>query len=211
MPHLTLANSANARWASTGKSALRSKQTHFVNTFSGIIREQNFDSFLRYYREGNIRYVGEEIEGDKATVTASIPLERETVTISYDLHRRENQWRIYDLTIDGTSTAEGNRRRYERYIKKKSYEQLIGQLDKQLPACWKVDNNLGYAHQLSAVGSPHIPSPHRHYCIRPIGVYFFGLFRCKAAENIKTDLPTYYPMTTSACTSSTELKRALVV
>ena len=55
-----------------------------------------------------------------------------TVTISYDLHRRENQWRIYDLTIDGTSTAEGNRRRYERYIKKKSYEQLIGQLDKQL-------------------------------------------------------------------------------
>jgi len=108
------------------------QQTHFVNTFSGIIREQNFDSFLRYYREGNIRYVGEEIEGDKATVTASIPLERETVTISYDLHRRENQWRIYDLTIDGTSTAEGNRRRYERYIKKKSYEQLIGQLDKQL-------------------------------------------------------------------------------
>ena len=76
--------------------------------------------------------MGEEIEGDKATVTASIPLERETVTISYDLHRRENQWRIYDLTIDGTSTAEGNRRRYERYIKKKSYEQLIGQLDKQL-------------------------------------------------------------------------------
>ena len=59
--------------------------------------------------------MGEEIEGDKATVTASIPLERETVTISYDLHRRENQWRIYDLTIDGTSTAEGNRRRYERY------------------------------------------------------------------------------------------------
>lgn len=108
------------------------EQAHFVSTFSGIIREQNFDSFLRYYRESNISYVAEEIEGDKATVTASIPLERETVTISYGLHKRENQWRVYDLTIDGASTADGNRRRYERYIQKKSYEQLIGQLEKQL-------------------------------------------------------------------------------
>ena len=108
------------------------QQAHFIKTFSGIIREQNFDSFLRYYREGNITYVGEEVKEDRATVTASIPLERETVTISYGLHKRENQWRVYNLTIDGASTAEGNRRRYERYIKKKSYEQLIAQLDKQL-------------------------------------------------------------------------------
>jgi len=108
------------------------QQTHFVETFSGIIREQNFDSFLLYYREGNISYVGEEVEGDRATVTASVPLERESVTILYGLHKRENQWRVYDLTIDGVSTAEGNRRRYERYMKKKSYEQLIAQLDKQL-------------------------------------------------------------------------------
>ena len=108
------------------------QQAHFINTFSGIIREQNFDSFLRYYREGNISYVGEEVKEDRATVTASIPLERETVNISYGLHKRENQWRVYNLTIDGASTAEGNRRRYERFIRKKSYEQLIAQLDKQL-------------------------------------------------------------------------------
>ena len=108
------------------------QQAHFIKTFSGIIREQNFDSFLRYYREGNITYVGEEVKEDRATVTASIPLERETVNISYGLHKRENQWRVYNLTIDGASTAEGNRRRYERFIRKKSYEQLIAQLDKQL-------------------------------------------------------------------------------
>ena len=76
--------------------------------------------------------MGEEVKEDRATVTASIPFERETVTISYGLHKRENQWRVYNLTIDGASTAEGNRRRYERYIRKKSYEQLIAQLDKQL-------------------------------------------------------------------------------
>ena len=108
------------------------EQAHFVETFSGIIREQNFDSFLRYYREGNMRYVGEEIEGDSAVVTAEVPLKRETVNIAYSLHKKQGQWRIFDLSIDDASTAEGNRRRYDRYLQKKSYAQLIQQLDKQL-------------------------------------------------------------------------------
>ncbi len=108
------------------------ERTHFVSTFSGIVEEQNFDSFLRYYREGSIDYKSQEINGDKATVIASIPLERERVEIVYDLHRVGDHWRIYDLSIDGASTAEGNRRRYARYIEKNSYDKLIQQLDKQL-------------------------------------------------------------------------------
>lgn len=108
------------------------ERTHFIDTFSGIIKEQNFDSFLRYYREGKITYESQEVAGDKATVKALVPLKREKVEIVYNLHRLDQHWRIYDLTIDGASTAEGNRRRYARYITKNSYEKLIQQLDKQL-------------------------------------------------------------------------------
>ncbi len=108
------------------------ERAHFVRTFSGIIREQNFDSFVRYYREGTIRYDGQQIDGDRAVVKASVPLERETVSIAYDLHKRGDQWLVCDLSIDGASTAEGNRRRYARYLEKKSYAMLIQQLDKQL-------------------------------------------------------------------------------
>jgi len=108
------------------------EREHFVATFSGIIQEQNFDSFLRYYREGKIDYQKEAVEGGKATVTALVPLKREQIEILYLLHAVEGRWRIYDLSIDGVSTAEGNRRRYARYIEKHSYEKLIAQLDKQL-------------------------------------------------------------------------------
>ena len=103
-----------------------------TKTFSGIIREQNFDSFLRYYREGKITYQSEEVENGNAVVTAAVPLEREQVEIVYKMHLVEKAWRVYDLVIDGVSTAEGNRRRYARYIEKKGYERLIAQLDKQL-------------------------------------------------------------------------------
>lgn len=108
------------------------ERSHFIDTFSGIIKEQNFDSFLRYYREGKITYESQEVAEGKATVKALVPLRREKVEIVYSLHRLDQHWRIYDLAIDGASTAEGNRRRYARYITKHSYEKLIQQLDKQL-------------------------------------------------------------------------------
>ncbi|MYA22767.1 MAG: ABC transporter substrate-binding protein, partial [Gemmatimonadetes bacterium] len=65
-------------------------------------------------------------------VQALVPVRDEQIEIEYKLNRVEDVWRIYDLVIDGVSTAEGNRRRYARYIEKNGYEKLIVQLDKQL-------------------------------------------------------------------------------
>ena len=108
------------------------EREHFVQTFSGIIEEQNFDSFVRYYREGDITYESAARDGETTTVVAKVPLKREQIEIIYKLHQVQKAWRVYDLVIDGVSTAEGNRRRYGNYIKKKGYDKLIAQLDKQL-------------------------------------------------------------------------------
>ena len=108
------------------------ERDHFAATFSSIIREQNFDSFSRYYREGEIRYESAEVQEGAAVVQALAPVRDEQIEIEYKLHRVESVWRIYDLVVDGVSTAEGNRRRYARYIEKNGYEKLIAQLDKQL-------------------------------------------------------------------------------
>ena len=104
----------------------------FINTFSAIIREQNFDTFLNYYRDGKLNYEKEHVDGKTATVDASAPLKRGSVSIQYSMHVVDKTWRIYDVTIDSVSTAEGNRKRYDRYIKKHSYNKLILQLGKQL-------------------------------------------------------------------------------
>ena len=108
------------------------ERNRFVEVFSGIIEEQNFGNFLRYYREGRIEYLEEEIDGTRAKVRARVPLEREEVGITYLLHEAGSGWRVYDLVVDGASTAEGHSRRYARYIEKHSYEKLIRQLNKQL-------------------------------------------------------------------------------
>ena len=108
------------------------EQQHFVSVFSGIIQEQNFESFLRYYRESEISYRDQRIDSTLATVNALVPLKAEQVEITYHLHRVNGEWRVYDLLIDGSSTASGHRRRHNRYIAKYSYERLVQQLEKQL-------------------------------------------------------------------------------
>ena len=114
------------------ESITQQEKERFTDIFGSIIREQNFDTFLNYYRESKLNYDEENIEGKTAIVNASVPLKRGSVSIAYSMHVVNQKWRIYDVAVDSVSTAEGNRRRYERYIKKHSYEKLILQLEKQL-------------------------------------------------------------------------------
>ncbi len=108
------------------------ERSEFVTVFSGIISEKNFDSFVDYYRDGDIIYDSEEIDPPRASVFATVPLENETVGITYRLLRHDQSWRVYDLVIDDVSTADSNRRQYARYIEKHSFEKLMGRLKKQL-------------------------------------------------------------------------------
>jgi phospholipid transport system substrate-binding protein len=109
-----------------------SERAEFVSVFSAIISLKNFDSFVDYYRDSNIVYVSEQIEEPRASVYATVPLERGTVGITYRLLRHDSSWRVYDLVIDDVSTADSNRRQYSRQIKKHSFEELLKKLHRQL-------------------------------------------------------------------------------
>ena len=106
----------------------------FVSVYRGIIERRNFDIFVQYYREGDISYVAEAIDASgRARVEAQVPMKRETKQIVYAMHQPQSQdWRIFDLSIDGASTVDGNRRTYGRYIARHSFEKLLERLRVQL-------------------------------------------------------------------------------
>ena len=115
------------------------ERAEFVSVYRGIVEKRNFDSFVKFYREGNIQYLTEEVSADKASVDAQIPVNRELVDITYRLHRIDDRWRIYDLVIDDVSTAEGNRKMYSRYLAKNSYAELVYRLKDQLARLGRQD------------------------------------------------------------------------
>lgn len=110
------------------------ERSEFVSVNRGIIERSNLDLFVRYYRGGGITYVGEEIgEDGRAVVHGQVNVKGEAKAISYALHRPDGgDWRIYDLTVDGAGTVDGNRRVWTRYIKRHSYEKLLERLRKKL-------------------------------------------------------------------------------
>ena len=111
------------------------ERDEFVDVYSGIIERSNLDMFIRYHRDGGISYTAEEIADDgRAVVLAEVPLKKEKKIISYSLHRpgSDQEWRIYDLAVDGAGTVAGNRRAWTRYISRHSYEKLLKSLRKKL-------------------------------------------------------------------------------
>lgn len=110
------------------------ERQEFVGLYSGLVEEQNFDRFVKYYREGKFRYQSEEVDGDRATVHVTVPMEAEEVPVTYLLRRAADTraWLVYDLVIDGASTAQVNGRTYSRYIRRHSYDKLLERLRSQL-------------------------------------------------------------------------------
>lgn len=119
------------------------ERDEFVEIYQGIIERRNFDIFVEYYREGEIDYVDELINTEgRARVEAQVPMKRETKQIVYALHSPAtgDHWRIYDLSIDGASTVDGNRRTYGRYIARHSFEKLMERLRAQLTQLQSTDS-----------------------------------------------------------------------
>ena len=82
------------------ESITQQEKERFTDIFGSIIREQNFDTFLNYYRESKLNYDEENIEGKTAIVNASVPLKRGSVSIAYSMHVVNQKWRIYDVAVD---------------------------------------------------------------------------------------------------------------
>jgi len=124
LSHLTLGR----HW----DEATPDERRDFVRVYRGLVEKRNFDRFVEYYQEGSFEYRSEEVSGDSARVMATVPLDTEEMAITYLLRRTDDGWSIYDLIIDGTSTAKVNGRSYVRYLRRHSYAELVARLEDQL-------------------------------------------------------------------------------
>jgi phospholipid transport system substrate-binding protein len=76
-----------------------------------------------------IRYVGEQVDGQRALVRTTVVTRRgREVPMDYRLHHSDGQWRIYDIIIIGVSLVNNYRTQFHRIITQSSYEELVRQL-----------------------------------------------------------------------------------
>ncbi len=104
------------------------EREEFVKLFANLL-EQTYIARIDEYGGERITYVGEQIDGDRATVRARIMTKKGgEVSVESRLLQKEDRWLIYDVLIENISLIGNYRSQFDRIIRTASYEDLVKRL-----------------------------------------------------------------------------------
>ena len=113
------------------KERTEQEKKDFATVFQQLIRNSSVKK-LEIYQADRIVYEEPEVTGEKAKVTTVAYKDRKDVEIVYKMHRVNDEWKTYDMEIDGVSTARNYRDSFYKQIAKTSYKAMYNKLAKKL-------------------------------------------------------------------------------
>jgi len=121
-------------WATIARSSLGhhwskltpSQRTEFTDLFSRLLEQTYVSNFETYYRDlDKIEYLGEKIVEEYASVKVRITTKDALIhPVEYRLQQSGQDWRVYDVLIEGVSLVKNYRDQFDEILAKSSYEKL---------------------------------------------------------------------------------------
>lgn len=111
------------------------QQAEFVAVFSHFLVETALDKFeTNDVRRIQIDYVGEKTIEGYASVRAQLTTKDDVAhPVEYRLQKSGNEWRGYDVLIEGVSMVKNYRDQFDEILGKASYETLLADLRAKTP------------------------------------------------------------------------------
>jgi phospholipid transport system substrate-binding protein len=104
------------------------EKKEFVHLFSELV-ERTYMSKVEDYSGEKVRYEGETIDGDYATVRVNIITQQNRdISVDYRLQKEGSEWLVYDVSIEGVSLVNNYRSQFNSIILQSSYNNLIKRL-----------------------------------------------------------------------------------
>ncbi|GAB4546586.1 MAG: ABC transporter substrate-binding protein [Thermodesulfovibrionia bacterium] len=101
------------------------ERKEFVPLFSDLL-ERSYIKKIESYSDEKIIYVDESIDNGYAVVkTKVISKDNVETPIDYRLMRKDSEWLVYDVVIEGVSLVNNYRTQFNKIITSESYEALI--------------------------------------------------------------------------------------
>lgn len=130
-------------WATVARSSLGrhwakrtpAEQAEFVTLFGRFLAETAIEKLeTNYVGLLKIEYVAEKLIDDSASVKTLVTTREEIVhPVEYRLFKSGNDWRIYDVLIEGVSLVKNYRDQFDEILVKSSYEKLVSDLRAKTP------------------------------------------------------------------------------
>ncbi|MEE9173099.1 MAG: ABC transporter substrate-binding protein [candidate division NC10 bacterium] len=102
------------------------ERKEFVKIFADLL-ELSYRRKIERYTDEEIQYTKEQVDEKFGVVTTEIVSEKEGVDIpiDYKVIRRGDEWKVYDVVIDGISLVGNYRSQFNRIILRSSYAELV--------------------------------------------------------------------------------------
>ena len=101
------------------------EKKEFVPLYAELL-ERTYLRKVEDYSGEKVRYEGETIEGQNATVKVKIVTRKnKDVPVEYRLKKDEKGWLVYDVSIEGVSLVNNYRTQFNSIITQSSYENLL--------------------------------------------------------------------------------------
>jgi phospholipid transport system substrate-binding protein len=104
------------------------EQQEFVKLFADLL-DRAYVSKIELYQGERVRYVGETVDGDEATVKTVIATKKSSeIPVDYRMHHKDGRWLVYDVIIEGVSLVSNYRTQFNKIVQTESYDALVQRL-----------------------------------------------------------------------------------
>jgi phospholipid transport system substrate-binding protein len=104
------------------------EKREFVPLFTDLL-EQAYMNRIENYSGDKVSYDGEKVKGEYSLVKVRIYTAKQTdIPVVYRLRKKDSQWLIYDISIEGVSLVKNYRKQFDSVILSSSYEGLVEKL-----------------------------------------------------------------------------------
>ncbi|MBW2063527.1 MAG: ABC transporter substrate-binding protein [Deltaproteobacteria bacterium] len=103
----------------------REERSEFVRLFSKLL-ERTYSDKLADYSGETISFDGEKVDGRYAVVYATVKSKKHgDIPIKYRVWKRDGEWLVYDISIEGVSLVNNYRSQFNDILMKSQPEELI--------------------------------------------------------------------------------------
>jgi len=102
----------------------------FVALFRTLLINSYADKIETYSGEG-VQYINERTEKDYAEVRTKVLTGKVEIPLDYRLLNKGDDWRVYDVVVDGVSLVNNYRGQFLKILRSSTYADLVDQLRKK--------------------------------------------------------------------------------
>lgn len=112
----------------------KEEQKEFVRIFRHLLKDVYIDKIAGYSGE-KIVFEGERTEGDYSEISTKVLADRgsnKAIPLNYRLHKKGNEWLVYDIVIEGVSLVSNYRSQFNSIIQRSTYDTLVKRMKEKI-------------------------------------------------------------------------------